>query len=140
MPGNTTLYTQPRAFLPVFWRYINFTAGQSSAVPMTIPGFPASMDEDVSVVRQSSLVTAGIMLSAPLTAGLLRLELTIDGTGTGDTIDMVPADGSRKVQTLAPGQLVLAKGDRVGVQWGSSAAMAPSGSIDGVVFLEVQPT
>lgn len=136
----TTVYTQPRAFLPVFWRQLNFTSGQATALPLTIPGFPSSMDERISIVRQSSLVTVGIMLSAALTAGLLRFELTIDGTGTGDTIDMVPADGARKLRTLAPGKLVLAKGDRVGVQWGSSGAMAPSGSIDGVIFLEVQPT
>lgn len=136
----TTIYTQPRAFLPVFWRHLNFTSGQSTGVAMTIPGFPASMDESISLVRQSSLVTAGIMLSAALTAGLLRFELTINGSATGYTMDMTPSDGQRRLQELAPGKLVLTKGNRIGVQWGSSGAMAPSGSIDGVVFLEVQPT
>jgi hypothetical protein len=137
MPGNTTVSKSRKAFLPVFWAKAGFTSGQTTGVAMPISGFPSAIMEFV-LPREVTLLTIGIMLSQALTAGFLRFELTRNGTPTGKTVDVDVAAGTRKLWTLRPGELTGDAADEVGLLWGSSPTMAPSGVIDGVIFFEVQ--
>lgn len=137
MPGNETVNKAPRAFLPVQWTKGGFTAGQTVGIAMQISGFPASIDE-MSLLRKTSLLTVAIILSAVPTAGFIRFMLTKNGADTGKTFDMDSTTGLRQAWEFRPGELTGVKGDRVGVKWGSSGSLLPSGSIDGVVLLEVQ--
>jgi len=137
MPGNETVSKSKRAFLPVIWNKTDFTAGQLIGVPMAIGGFPSSIVE-FTLPRKSSILSIGIMLSAAVTAGFIRFELTKNGVATGKTVDMNVAAGTRKLWEFEPGALVCNKGNEIGILWGSNNTMAPSGSIDGVLFIEVQ--
>jgi len=137
MPGNETVSKSPRAFLPVQWTKEGFTAGQAVGVSLQISSFPASIYE-MSLLRETSLLTVAIVLSAAPTAGFIRFELTKNGVDTGKTVDMDTAKGTRYMWEFRPGELTGAKGDRIGVKWGSSGTLTPSGSIDGAVLLEVQ--
>lgn len=137
MPGNDTVNKSPRAFLPAQWTKLGFTAGQAVGVPLQIGSFPASINE-MSLIRETSLLAVAIILSAVPTAGFVRFELTKNGVDTGKTFDMDTTTGLRQVWEFRPGELTGDKGDRVGVKWGSSGSLLPSGSIDGVVLLEVQ--
>jgi len=137
MPGNATVSKSPKAFLPATWTKEDFTAGEAAGVAMAIGGFPAAINE-MSLLRKTSLLSVAIVLSEPVTAGFIRFMITKDGADTGYTFDMDAAAGTRQVWQFNPGQVTGVKGTRVGVKWGSSAALAPSGVIDGVVFLEVQ--
>jgi hypothetical protein len=137
MPGNTTISKSRKVFLPVFWAKVGFTPGQTTGVAMPISGFPGTILEFV-LPRETTLLTVGIMLSQALTAGFLRFELTRNGTPTGKTVDVDSAVGTRKLWTLRPGEVTGDVADEVGILWGSSPAMAPSGVVDGVIFLEVQ--
>jgi hypothetical protein len=104
---------------------------------MQISSFPASINE-MALPRKTSLLTLAIILSAAPTAGLIRFEITKNGVDTGKTFDMDMTTGTRQMWEFKPGELTGVKGDRIGVKWGSSAALLPSGSIDGVVLAEVQ--
>lgn len=134
-----TTYIQPRQFMPVYWKQTNFVSGQGSAVSMEIPGFPSGM-VDIALTREASIVSVGFMLSAALTAGFIRVQLTRNGAAVGPTRDITSSDGVKGIWEIAPGKLVGSMGNALGIQWGSNAAMAPSGSIDGVFFIEVQAT
>jgi hypothetical protein len=137
MPGNETTSKSPKSFLPAQWTKEGFTAGQAVGVAMEIRSFPASINE-MSLLRKTSLLTVAIILSAAPTAGLIRFELTKNGVDTGKTFDMTSVTGARQVWEFRPGELTGVKGDRVGIKWGSSGTLTPSGTIDGVVLLEVQ--
>ena len=137
MPGNDTIEKSAKTFLPVFWTKTGFDSGQSTGVPMGISGFPSSIVE-FALPRKTSLRTVGIMLSQAVTAGFIRFELTKNGSPTGKTVDVDVVAGSRKMWTFDPGELVGDAGDEVGILWGSSASLLPSGTIDGALFLEVQ--
>jgi hypothetical protein len=137
MPGNETVAKGKRAFLPTIWMKNDFTAGQTVGVAMLIAGFPTSIVA-FPLLRKTSVLSVGILLSAPVTAGFIRFELTKNGVATGNTMDMNAAAGTRKLWEFEPGALVGNKGDEVGVLWGSNGTLAPSGSIDGVLFFEVQ--
>lgn len=137
MPGNTTVEKSPRAFLPAQWTKEGFTAGQVVGVAMQVSSFPASIVE-MSFLRKTSLLTVAIILSAVPAAGFIRFMLTKNGADTGKTFDMDSTTGLRQLWEFKPGELTGVKGDRVGVKWGSSGALLPSGTIDGVVLLEVQ--
>ena len=137
MPGNETVNKSPRAFLPAQWSKEGFTSGQAVGVAMEICSFPASIYE-MSLIRETSLLSVAIILSAAPAVGFIRFELTKNGVSTGKTFDMDSTTGVRQVWVFRPGELTGVKGDRVGLKWGSSGTLAPSGSIDGVVLLEVQ--
>lgn len=128
---------QRRAFLPVSWGKSGFTAGQSTGEAMSITGFPSGIFEFV-FPRLTSLVTVGVLLSAAVTAGFIRFEIIKNGVGTGKTIDVDASKGTATMWELDPGTVKGAKGDRIGIQWGSSGILAPDGTIDGVLFFEVQ--
>jgi hypothetical protein len=128
---------QPRAFLPVQWSKSGFSAGQSTGIAMAITGFPSGINE-FTLLRDTSLVTVGILLSSPVTAGFIRFEVVKNGSATGKTVDVNSGSGLAAMWEIKPGTMRGTKGDRIGVQWGSSATLAPSGTIDGVIFFEVQ--
>jgi len=135
MPGNETVIKSPRAFLPTSWFAVNLTAGETTGVEMSMTGLPFTA---IPLPSQCSLVAVGIVLSAPVTVGLIRFELTKNGVGTGKTVDVNSTTGVKRIWEFKPGELVGDKGDEIGVKWGSSGSLLPSGSIDAVVFLEVQ--
>lgn len=137
MPGNATVSKSPKTFLPVQWTKTGFTANQAAGIAMQISSFPASINE-MSLARETSVLTLAIILSAAVTAGFIRFEITKNGVDTGLTFDMDVAAGARQLWEFAPGVLTGVKGDRVGIKWGSNAALLPTGTIDGVVLLEVQ--
>ncbi len=128
---------QSRSWLPVSWGKSGFTSGQAVGVAMEINGFPAGIKE-IALARNTSLVTIGILLSSAVTAGLIRFEIVKNGSATGKTFDMTSSEGLKTMWEFNPGILTGAKGDTVGLLWGSSGSLNPSGTIDGVVFFEVQ--
>jgi len=133
----TTENKQRRVWLPAQWIKTGFTSGQGTGLAMAISGFPAGIKE-IALARPTSLVTVGIQLSAAITAGLIRFEITKNGAATGKTVDLTSASGLKAMWEFDPGELTGTKGDVVGVLWGSSGSLAPSGTIDGVIFFEVQ--
>lgn len=135
MAGNTTQYTQPRIYLPAIWRKAGVTAGQTTGVPMDmtgvgLPGLP--------LPRKASLISVGLLLSAAVTSQFIRFELTINGAATGITGDMTASNGTARIWEFNPGQVLLNKGDRIGVNWGSHPGLTPSGSIDAHAYMEFQ--
>lgn len=137
MPGNTTVSKSLKSFLPVQWKKEGFTVNQAVGVEMEIGSFPASINE-MSLPRKTSVLTIAVILSAAPVTGFIRFILTKNGVETSKTFDMDSTTGTRQMWEFKPGELVGAKGDRVGFKWGSNATLAPSGSIDGVLLLEVQ--
>lgn len=137
MAGNETEYKSPRNYLPVFWWKDNILAGQATGLPMTINNLPF---EKFPFAKKASLVTLGIVLSEAITAGLIRFEITKNGTATGKTFDMDASKGKKALWEFDPGILVGGKGDELGILWGSSGTLAPAGVIEAAIFVEVQET
>jgi hypothetical protein len=137
MPGNETIEKSPKAFLPVSWKKEGFTSGQATGVAMEIAGSPLSIVE-FTLLRKTSLRTVGIKLTQGVSAGFVRFEITKNGSPTGKTVDMDSAAGAKKLWTFRPGELAGDAGDEIGLLWGSSGSLTPSGTIDGVVFFEIQ--
>ena len=137
MPGNvTTERSMVRAFLPVVWQKAGVTANMSApGEAMVIPGMSIGT---LPLPRDGSIITVGIVLTTPVTTGLIRFEVTKDGGLTGKQFDMTPASGVTSLWTFKPGELQFAKGDRAGLNWGSSASLVPTGTIEANVFIEVQ--
>ncbi len=136
MPGNETVEKSPRAFLPWVWKETNVAAGQG-ATQVGVSGFPAGISR-FALPRQTSIKTMTVQLSAALSAGWLDFEITKGGVATGKKVRMNAAAGTLKRTDFAPGELVGGPGDRIGIEWSSSATLAPSGSVDAVAFFEVQ--
>ena len=136
MPGNETEYKTPRNYLPVFWWKENIPAG-GAGVPMTINNLPF---EGFPFAKKASLVTLGIVLSEPVTAGLIRFEITKNGNPTGQTFDMDDSTGRKELWEFDPGKLVGNKGDELGILWGSNGSLAPADVIEAAIFVEVQET
>jgi hypothetical protein len=136
MPGNETVERSPKAYLPWTWKQLNLAASQA-ATQIGVSGLPNGI-ERFPLPRQSSVVTMTVQLSAALTAGFADFEITIGGTGTGKTVRMNAAAGTVKKTRFDPGEIVGSAGDRLGVESSSNGAMLPSGSVDAVVFFEIQ--
>jgi hypothetical protein len=126
----------PRQFFPPEWIKTAIPAGQATGVPMEIAGVPTI--KTVPMPRSGSIVSAGIVLSEPVTAQFIRFAITKNGAETSKTTDMVPGDGSAKIFEVEPGRLVFEKGDRLGINWGSHPGMLPSGVIEALIIFEVQ--
>ncbi len=135
MPGNTTIYKVPRTYLPGFWKKVGVTANQATGLAMEIPGITKTA---LPFARRGSVVSVGVTLTAVVTAGLIRFELTKNGTPTGETFDMTSSSGTEQIWEFDPGVLVGEKGDELGILWGSSAALLPTGTIEAVLYFEVQ--
>jgi len=123
-----------RVYLPVVWQESNVTANQATGVELSLIGL--SMTQ-FALPRAGSILALGIMLSQAVTAGLLRLEITRNGTDTGKTFDVT--SGDRKLWEFEAGELSFNKGQELGVKWGSNAALSPTGFELDLVF-EVQWT
>lgn len=121
-----------RTFLPVTFQETNVIANQSTGVALGVVGTSL---EQIPMARAGSIMSLGIVLTSAVTAGLLRLELTRNGTDTGRTFDIT--SGDKKIWELEAGQLSFTKGQELGLKWGSSAALAPTG-FEMNVFFEVQ--
>lgn len=135
MAGNTTSYISNRSFLPSFWKVTGVTSGQATGVPISVIGITR---DTIPMARKASVVSVGIMLSQAVTAGLIRIEGTLNGTDTGRTFDMTSAEGTKAIWEFTPGDIVLNKGQELGFKWGSSGTLAPSGTIELTCFVEVQ--
>jgi hypothetical protein len=135
MPGNETQYETARAYFPATWNKENITAGQTTGVPMDIAGIGL---KSLPFAEKASVVSVAIVLSDAVTAGFIRFELTKNGNPTGKTVDMNATTGTKKLWEFPPGKLVANKGDEIGFLWGSSGSLAPSGSIEAVLLVEVQ--
>ena len=135
MPGNTTSYKSPRAFLPSFWTKNDILAGESTGQYMDLAGLTI---KELPLPRRSSIVSIGLIVSQAVTAGLIRVELFKNDVATGVTQDITSESGLRKFWEFDPGKFVVDKGDRIGFKWDSSGSLSPSGSIDLAVFVEVQ--
>jgi hypothetical protein len=135
MPGNETLVRSPRSYPPAFWRKVGVTAGQATAetmgiVGVTRPGFP--------LARDASLMSVGVTLTEPVTDGLIRFEVLKNGAPTGKTYDMDSSKGELQIWEFEAGEMTGDKGDEIGFQWGSNAGLLPSGTIEAVVYVELQ--
>lgn len=135
MPGNDTEYKAHRTYLPTKWKATNIPAGQTTGVEMDIPD---QTRNDFVLARKASLISIGILLSEAVTDGLIRFELTKDGVDTGKTVDMTSSSGTEAIWELKPGELVGDKGAKIGFKCGSSAALLPDGTIEAVLYPEVQ--
>lgn len=124
-----------RVFLPVIWQKKNVTANQTTGVPMDIVGLAI---KQLPLSRNGSLMSVGVVLSTAVTAGFIRLEMTRDGVATGKTLDITSATGTKRVWEFAANELIGTKGQDLGVNWGSNAALLPTNTIELNVFFEVQ--
>jgi hypothetical protein len=136
MPGNTTRYADSRFYFPTEWVKASIPAGQVSGVPMPIVGL--SVIDSIPAPDELSVVSVGIVLSEPVTNQYIEFRLTIDGVEQTPGIQMTPSDGDQKLQILDPGKLVIQRGQRIGVNWGSHPGMTPNGTIEAIVVFEVQ--
>jgi hypothetical protein len=135
MPGNDTLVRSDRVFPPTIWKAEGITAGQSAGQDMVIPGISSKV---FVLPRRASLMSVLIVLTAPVTAGFIRLQVMRDGVPTAATFDMTSASGVKQIWEFDAGKLVGAKGAELGFQWGSSGTLAPSGTIEAVAYVELQ--
>jgi hypothetical protein len=117
------------------WKKAGVTAGQGTGVPMTIPGISKV---EIPMARRCSIVSVAITLTTAVTAGLIRFELTKNGVATGHQFDMTSTEGTKQLWEFEPGKLVGDKGDELGVLWGSSGTLTPDGTIEAVLYFEVQ--
>jgi hypothetical protein len=136
MPGNTTQNRTPRFNFPTEWVKAALAAGQTTGVPMPMVGL--SVIDSVPAPCPLSVVSAGIVLSEPVTNQFLEFRLTIDGVEQSPGIQMTSSNGSQRLYDIAPGKLTIQKGQRIGINWGSHPAMTPDGVIEALVVLEVQ--
>ena len=135
MPGNDTKIRSDRVYPPAFWKKVGVTAGQSVGETMSIVGITRT---GFTLARAASLMTVGVVLTAPVTAGFMRFEITKNGTPTGKTFDMDDSTGVKQIWEFKAGELTGGKGDDIGFQWGSSGSLAPSGTIEAVLYVELQ--
>ncbi len=135
MAGNTTLYTSPRRFFPAVWYSTNVPASASGKID--IAGFPAGLNE-MPFPRQGSIVAIIVALSAAVTAGQMVVRVTKDGVNTGDTVTIQSGAGTRRIEDFDPGDITFNRNHNLGVRLSSSSDLAPAGSIDLVVYFEVQ--
>jgi hypothetical protein len=135
MPGNTTINVMQRAYLPAMWRQVDIAAGQATGLAMSIPGISKV---EIPMARKCSIVSVAITLSESITAGLIRFELTKNSVATGKQFDMTSAHGTKHIWEFEPGDLVGDKGNELGMLWGSSGSLTPDGSIEAVLYIEVQ--
>ncbi len=138
MPGNATKYTGARAYLPVVWSVTGIAANVvAPGQVMSLNGLPFN---EFPLARDGSIVSVGIKISAAVTAGLIRFELTKGGVLTAEQFDMDSSSGLKSIWEFEPGELTFAKADEVGINAGSSAALLPAGTIDAILGIEVQWT
>jgi hypothetical protein len=135
MPGNETKVRSDRVFPPAFWKKTGVTAGQTTGEDMDIAGITRNV---FTLPRDASLMSVGVVLTAPVTAGLIRFEITKNGVPTGKTFDMTDSTGAKQIWEFKAGELTGDKGDDIGFQWGSSGTLAPSGTIEAVLYIELQ--
>lgn len=135
MPGNVTSNVSNRCFLPSFWKVTGVTSGQATGVPMNLLGVTR---DSIPMARRASIVSVGFLLSEAVTAGLIRVEATLNGADTSRTFDLTSSHGTKTIWEFDPGDTVLDKGDELGFKWGSSGTLAPSGTIELACFVEVQ--
>jgi len=132
---NETIIKSNRIFIPGFWKAENVTASQGTGIPMIVPGIPFAT---WAFPRSAALTSVGLRLTEAITAGFLRLVVTKNGTETAKLLDLTSSHGTKYLWELSASNLVGNKGDELGFNWGSNAAFAPSGSIDLVVYAEIQ--
>ena len=135
MAGNTTIYTSPRRFFPAVWYRTNVPASATGKID--IAGFPAGLNE-MPFPRQGTIVAIVVALSEAVTAGQMVVRVTKDGVNTGDVVTIQDTAGTRRVEDFEPGVITFNRNHNLGVRLSSSAALAPAGSIDLVVYFEVQ--
>jgi hypothetical protein len=135
MPGNDTRVRSDRVFPPAFWKKVGVAAGQTTGVNMDIAGIARNV---FTLPRPASLMSVGVVLTAPVTAGLIRFEITKNGTPTGKTFDMDSTTGAKQIWEFKAGELTGDKGDDLGFQWGSSGTLQPDGTIEAVLYVELQ--
>jgi len=128
-------FTSSRTFFPASWYAEDIPAGQTVGVAMKVTG---TSFETLPMPRESSMMSVGIVLSEAVTAGFIRFELTLNGAGTGKTLDMESGDGAAKIWEFKSGRFMLTKGQRIGVDFGSHPDLLPAGVIDALVFFEME--
>ena len=136
MPGNTTLDRSRRAYFPAEWVRDNIPASQVTPAPMEIPG--VSKVASLPLLDKATLRAVVIKLSAPITSGFIRFQLTRNGSGVGPEVEMNSGTGTVFQHELQPGSLVANKGDEIGVQFGTNPSFAPDGSIEALVLLGIE--
>jgi hypothetical protein len=136
MPGNETLDRSQRTYFPAEWVMDNVPAGQTTPVAMGIPG--VNQINSLPLLDRATLRAVVIKLSAPVTAGFIRFQLTRNGSQVGPQVDMAPGDGTVKQWELAPGDLVANKGDEIGLVLGTPPTLAPAASIEALVLLGIE--
>jgi len=136
MPGNTTLDRSKRTYFPAEWVMDNIPAGQTVPVAMDIPG--VNKVNALPLLDRATLRAVVIKLSAAVTAGFVRFQLTRNGTQVGPQVDMEPGDGTVKQWEITPGTLVADKGDEIGVVLGTPPGLIPAGSIEALVLLGIE--
>lgn len=135
MPGNTTLYKSPRAYLPIVWTHNNIAV--NADIIMAAAGLPVGLTQ-VPVAAAGSVTSIIVLLSEAVTNGTLTLTLRKNGSDTAEQVEFTDADGTTKVAELQPGAVNLVEGDTLGVRAVSSVPFAPAGQLDIVVYLELQ--
>lgn len=135
MPGNDTRVRSDRVFPPAFWKVVGATAGQTTGVDMDIAGITRNV---FTLPRDASLMSVGVVLTQAVTAGFLRFEITKNGSPTGKTKDIDSSSGLKQIWEFKAGELTGDKGDDIGFQWGSNAGLLPTGTIEAVLYIELQ--
>lgn len=135
MPGNQTIYKNVRQYLPIVWVDSNLP-GNANRI-MAAGGLPVGMNQ-IPVAAAGSVTSVVGMLSEVVTTGTLTLQLLKNGTAAGQPLTFTMLDLITKIRTFAPGTVVLAADDFIGMRVTTTTPFAPAGSIDVVVYVETQ--
>lgn len=135
MPGNETLIKSPRAFLPMLWTATNLPPNSNQVAD--IAGLQPGLNQ-VPMARAGSVAAVLVLLSTPVTAQAITVTLRKNGSNTSNQIVVGPADGLVKVAELPLVNTAYAVGDLVGIAVSTPLGFAPAGTVDLVVYLEVQ--
>jgi hypothetical protein len=103
---------------------------------MEIPG--VNKVSSLPLLDKATLRAVVIKLSAPITAGFIRFQLTRNGAGVGPEVEMNPGTGTVFQYEMKSGTLTADKGDEIGVQFGTHPSLAPAGSIEALVLLGIE--
>jgi hypothetical protein len=120
---------------PEQWGQDNVVAGQ---VNVALGAKVSTNFNTIEAMRPGSLIGINARLSAPIAAGTLTIQVTINGAPASLSITMTaPSQSSQAVQNIGVVGSTYVVGDLIGVRISTDAAFAPAGTNDLEVWLQL---
>lgn len=126
-------YREHRATLPAIWQKESIAAGSSGTI-----GISGIAKNRLPLIGKASVVRVMIGLTEPVTAGYIEFEAIIGGVATGQTIRINAAHGVERAWVIAPGKLTLDQKQQLGFTWSAGGGLLPDGTIEAILYVEVQ--